>query len=164
MGQVGNPDPYLTQAERDNMLLDIQSAVSKVKPIDNLRNWSNANDPGLKKYLGPDASRFNTLIGVIMPLYPTVSDIATRLADTDAESWYRPSDEETAQVRQWTVNVNELYRIIQNHKANFTTAPGKVPPPNVTVEPPASTGISTENLVVGGAVAIGLGILISIFR
>jgi hypothetical protein len=163
MGQAGVPEPYLTQAERDDLLLDIQSAVSKVKPIDNLRTWSNTNDPGLKKYLGTDAARFNTLVGVITPLYPTVSDIATRLADTDAESWYRPSDEEMATVRQWATDVNELYKIIQNHKASFVAAAGTQPLPSVTVEAPAPTGISTENLVVGGAVAIGLGLLISMF-
>lgn len=163
LAQTGMDAPYLTQQERDNLLLDIQSAVSKVKPIDALRNWGVANDPGLKKYLGPDASRFNTLAGVIIPLYPTVSDLANRLADTDGESWWRPSGQEMAEVKQWVVGVNEMYRIIQNHKASFTTAPGTQAPPSVELELPGEKGISTQNIVVGGAVAIGLGLLISIF-
>jgi len=167
LGQAGIPTPYLTQEERDKMLLDIQGAQAKVGPIDRLRNWGTANDPGLKKYLGNDAARFNTLVGVVTPLYQTVSDIATRLADTDAESWWRPSDEETAAVRQWVINVGELYKIIQNHKANiYTPAAGTQPPPppeSLTVEVPQESGIagiSKEKLVLGGAIVLGLGVLI----
>src|SRR4029077_20663436 len=92
MGQAGMPDPYLTQEERDGMLLNIQSATSKVKPIDNLMNWGAANDPGLKKYLGSEASRFMTLAGVVTPLYPTVKDIGDRLADFGAEGWGERGD------------------------------------------------------------------------
>lgn len=161
MGQAGMPDPYLTQEERDRMLLDIQSATSKVKPIDNLMNWGAANDPGLKKYLGSEASRFMTLAGVVSPLYPTVKDIGDRLADADGESWWRPSDQEMAAVKQWVVGVNEMYRIISNHKASFTAAPGTVPPPSVEIEPPAQAGIPTQNLVIGGIAAVGLAFLIS---
>ncbi len=166
IGQAGMPDPYLTKQERDAMLLDIQSAQAKVKPIDDLNNWSIINDPGLKRYLGPDAARFNTLIGVVTPLYPTVSDIATRLADTDAESWWRPSDEENATVHQWVVDVGELYKIIQNHKANlYTPKPGTQPPPaNLSVEAPAQTGISTQTIMIGGAILLGLGVLYAVSR
>lgn len=161
MGQAGMPDPYLTQEERDKMLLDIQAATSKVKPIDNLMNWAAVNDPGLKKYLGAEASRFMTLAGVITPRYPTVKDIGDRLEDADAENWWRPSDEEMAAVRQWVVGVNEMYKIISNHKASFTAAPGAVPPPSVEIVPAVKEGISTENLVIGGVVAVGLAFLIS---
>ncbi len=160
MGQAGMPEPYLTQQERDQILLDIETATSKVKPIDNLMNWATANDPGLKKYLGSEASRFMTLAGVVAPLYPTVKDIQDRLQDTDAESWYRPSDDETAQVRQWTVGVNEMYKIISNHKANFTPAPGTVPPPSVEIPTPTKE-IPTQTLVIGGIAAVGLAFLIS---
>lgn len=163
MGQAGMPDPYLTQAERDQMLLDIQAAFSKTEPIDRLNAWSTANDPGLKRYLGTDASRYNTLMGSIAPLYPTVKDIGDRLADTDAESWYRPSQEEMAQVKQWLVGVNEMFKLIQNHKVNlYTPPPGTQPLPNLDIAAaPVEQSISTKNIVVGGAVAIGLGLLIS---
>ena len=163
MGQAGMPEPYLTQEERDGMLLNIQSATSKVKPIDNLMNWGAANDPGLKKYLGSEASRFMTLAGVITPLYPTVKAIGDRLEDSDAESWWRPSDEEMAAVKQWVVGVNEMYKIISNHKASFVAAPGTVPPPSVEIVPPVKEGISTQNLVIGGNAAVGLAFLISAF-
>lgn len=161
MGQAGLSDPYLTQVERDGLLLDIQAATSKVKPIDNLMNWSRANDPGLKKYLGAEASRFMTLAGVVTPLYPTIKDISDRLEDTDAENWWRPSDQEMAAVKQWVVGVNEMYKIISNHKASFTAPAGSVPPPSVEILPPAAPGISTQNLVVGGIVAVGVAFLIS---
>lgn len=163
MGQAGMPDPYLTQPQRDKLLLDIQTAVSKVKPIDKLINWSVANDPGLKKYLGMDASRFNTLEGVITPLYSTVDDVAVRLADTDAESWWTPSNEEYAAIKQWTTGVNEMWKLIQNHKAlPYTPAYGTKPPPDLSPEGP-ETGISKDTLMIGGAVAIGIGLLVAVF-
>lgn len=163
MGQAGMPDPYLTQAERDKLLLDIQSAMSKTKPIDDLMVWGGENDPGLKKYLGQDASRFSALSNSIAPLYPTVSAVADRLADTDAESWYRPNDDEYAAIKQWTTGINEMFKIIQNHKAlPYTPAPGTKPPPTLTpAAPEPTTGITTENILIGGAVAVGLGLLIS---
>jgi len=163
MGQAGMPDPYLTQAQRDKLLLDIQSAVSKTKTIDTLMNWSTANDPGLKKYLGLDASRFNTLANKITPLYETVDAVGSRLADTDAEGWWTPSDQEAAEIRQWTVGVNEMYKIIQNHKAlPYTPAYGTKPPPDLSPGTP-ETGISKDTLMIGGAVAVGIGLLVAVF-
>lgn len=162
MGQAGMEDPYLTQAERDKMLLDIQAAISKAAPIDRLNTWAAANDPGLKKYLGTDASRYNTLMNSISSLFPTVKDIGDRLADTDAEGWWRPSPQETAQVKQWVVGVTEMFKIIQNHKANlYTPGPGKPPLPNLDIDTTASSGISTQTLVVGGAVAAGIAFLVA---
>jgi len=168
MSQAGMPDPYLTKAERDSLLLDIQSAQAKIGPIDALNNWGAKNDPGLKKYLGPDAARFNTLIGVVTPLYPTVSDIADRLADTDAESWWRQSDDEQAQLHQWMVDVGELYKIIQNHKANLYTPPvGTQPPPSaeiLTVQAPDTGFTTNQKLMIGGGILLGLGLLYAVTR
>jgi N-acetyl-gamma-glutamylphosphate reductase len=104
-----------------------------------------------------------TLAGVVTPLYPTVKDIGDRLEDSDAESWWRPSDEEMAAVKQWVVGVNEMYKIISNHKASFVAAPGTVPPPSVEIVPPVKEGIPTQNLVIGGIAAVGLAFLISAF-
>lgn len=164
MGQAGMPDPYLTQAQRDKLLLDIQSAVSKTKPIDTLMNWSVANDPGLKKYLGLDATRFNALANSITPLYDTVDAVGSRLADTDGESWWTPSNEEYAAIRQWTTGVNEMFKIIQNHKAlPYTPAPGTKPPPDLSPGTP-ETGISKDTLMIGGAVALGIGLLVAVFH
>jgi hypothetical protein len=140
--------------------------VSKTKPIDDLMVWGGNNDPGLKKYLGPDASRFSALTNSIAPLYPTVSDVADRLADPDAESWYTPSADEYAAIKQWTTGINEMFKLIQSHKAlSYTPAPGTKPPPSLTPGAPVAAantgGISTENILIGGAVAVGLGLLIS---
>lgn len=154
-------DPYFSQAERDKWLIDIQSAQSKVKPIDDLFVWSQDNDPGLQKYLGTDASRFRVLSGSIAPLYPTVRDLADRLAQSDAEYWYRPTDAEIAQVKQWVTGINEMYKIFQAHKAvPYTPAPGTKPPPATAPMPvPAGIGVSGQDLLIGGAVVAGLGIL-----
>lgn len=163
MGQAGMQDPYLTQAERDQLLLDIQTAVSKTGTIDKLNAWGAANDPGLKKYLARDASRYNTLMNSIASLFPTVRDLGERLADMDGESWWRPSTEEMAQVKQWVVGVTEMFKIIQNHKANpYAAPPGTQPPPSLEIAAPEPTGISTQNLLVGGAVAAGIALLVAV--
>lgn len=161
MGQKGLPDPYLTQAERDKLLLDIQSATSKIAPLQKLVDWSENNDPGLSRYFGSGASRFFTLADSIMPIKSDVDTIQTRLADTDAESWWRPSDQEYAQIQQYTTGLNEMWKMYQAHKAiPFVPAPGTERPPAFGPEASAQRGISTKTILVGGAVAIGLGLLI----
>lgn len=159
-------DPYFSQAERDKWLIDIQSAQSKVKPIEDLFAWSADNDPGLIKYLGNDAARFRALSTSIAPLYPTVRDLGDRLAQSDAEYWYRPTDQEIAQVKQWVTGVTEMYKIYQGHKAlPYTAAPGtKLPPVTVPMPTgPSAPGISTQDLLIGGGVIAGLGVLALLF-
>lgn len=162
MGQAGMSDPYLTQAERDKLLLDIQSATSKIAPLQKLIDWSANNDPGLARYLGADASRFFSLTDSIMPIKSDVDAIQTRLADTDAENWWRPSDQEYAQIKQYTTALDGMWKIYQMHKAiPFAGTPGSVPPPALTAGGPVEGRISTETILVGGAVVVGLGLLIS---
>jgi hypothetical protein len=171
MGQM--TAPYLTQAERDKLLLEIQGAMSKVRPIDDLFVWSVDNDPGLKKYLGQDASRFMALSNSIAPLYPSVEAVANRLADTDAENWYVPDAEEYAAIKQWATGINEMFKLMQAHRALPYTPPvGTKPPPTTAptgvvkasgtpTAPTGAAGISTETMLIGGAVAIGLGLLVA---
>lgn len=164
MGQM--QDPYLTQAERDKLLADIRSAVAQTKAIDDLLVWSGENDPGLRSYFGTDATRFLALTNSIAPLYPTVRDLSERLAETDAEFWYRPSDQELAQVKQWVTGVNEMTKLIERRRAQpYTATPGTKPPPvpaaKPAVVPGLDQGLSTQDILVGGAVAVGLGLLIS---
>lgn len=165
LGQM--PEPYLTQAERDRLLAEIRTAKSKLKPIDDLMAWSGDNDPGLHKYLGMDATRFSALTNSIAPLYATLSEVEDRLAETDAEYWYRPSDQELAHVRQWTTGVNEMYKLMEKHRPQtYIPEPGTKPPPISVTQPlsisPIPTGVlTTENVLVGGAVAVGLGLLVA---
>lgn len=165
LGQM--QDPYLTQAERDKLLADIRSAVAQTKAIDDLLVWSGENEAGFRKFLGPDATRFFALTNSIAPLYPTVRDLSERLSETDAEFWYRPSDQELAQVKQWVTGVNEMTKLIERRRTQpYTAAPGEKPPPISVTQPmqPLPTrveGISTQDVLVGGAVALGLGILLS---
>lgn len=165
LGQM--TDPYLTQAERDRLLAEIRTAMGKLKPIDDLMAWSGDNDPGLSRYLGMDATRWSALTNSIAPLYPTVSEVEGRLAETDAEYWYRPSDQELAQVKQWTTGVNQMYALIEKHRPQaYVPQPGTKPPPlSVTqaqpLTPTGGTGITTQNILIGGAVAVGLGLLVA---
>lgn len=169
LGQM--EDPYLTQAERDQLLMEIQAAVKLVRPLEDMIAWSGDNDPQLKNYLGSDWSRFFALSNSIAPLYPTVSEIADRMAQTDAEYWYRPRAVELADVKQWTTGITEMYKILQAHKTPAKAlAPGTKPPPvlaptAVTTMPKGGVltsmgGLSTKEYLIGGAVAVGLGALI----
>lgn len=163
MGQI--QDPYLTQAERDRLLAEIRAAQSKLKPIEDLMAWSQDNDPQLKKYLGLDSTRFLALSNSISPIYPTAQELADRLAETDAEYWYRPSDQELAEVKQVVTGLNEMSKLIDKNKAKpYTAAPGTKPPPVlVPGVPVTSGGISTKDILIGGGVAVGLGLLIAAF-
>ena len=164
MGQM--QDPYLTQAERDKLLADIRTAVGQIKAIDDLLIWSGENDPGLKRYLGMDASRFHALTNSIAPLYPTVRDLGERLAETAAEYWYRPSDQELAQVKQWVTGISEMTKLIDKRRGQpYNPPPGTVSPPasvtQVAAAPETGATISTQDILIGGAVAAGLGLLLS---
>jgi hypothetical protein len=157
-------DPYLTQAERDAMLKEILEAMRLVKPIDDLIAWSSKNDPQLKTYLGTDWTRFFALSNSIAPLYKTVAFIADRLAETDAEYWYRPNPDEIAAVRQWTTGIREMYKIMQAHPwTPQALGPGMVPPPSAapaSVAQLPSAGPSTQDILLGAGAATGLGLLI----
>ncbi len=171
--------PYVTQEERNRLLVDIQGAHSKVKAIDDLMAWSGNNDPGLRTALGLDASRFLTLSNTIAPLYQSVRDVMDRMSESEAEYWWALSDEEAAAVRQWTTGINEMHRIYALHKDQPLTLPPGVPaPPGFTRTSPApatqripgtpagapaappAKGLDTGDILLGGGLAVGLGLLL----
>lgn len=161
MGQtlVTDPYPFLPQAQRDSILIQIKSAMDKTKPIENLIAWSGDNDPGLKKYLGRDATRFYALSNSIAPLYGIVEMVQDRLSDPDPEMW-GVADEDVAGVHQWTTGINEMAKIYDAHRnLPFTPTPGMTAPPAVSA--PVAKGIATQDILIGGAVAVGLGLLIA---
>lgn len=154
-------DPFLPQAQRDSVLLEINSAMAKVKPIEDLIAWSGDNDPGLKKYLGADATRFYALSNSIAPLYGIVEMVITRLSDPDRDYWL-VADEDLAGVKQWTTGINQMYSIYQGHKAlPYTPPPGTKAPPT-TAPTGLISGLSTQDLLIGGGVAVGLGLLVAL--
>lgn len=80
-------------------------------------------------------------------------------------------------MQQWLVGMSEMYRLLAAHRAlPITLAPGmKAPPgftnaspapatqvirPDGTVGPSKTSGIATKDLLLGGGIAVGLGILI----
>lgn len=175
-GRLGQmQDPYLTQAARDQILTSVQTGLKYVVPIDNMMVWSVDNDPRLKNYLGDDWSRFFALSDSIAPLYPTVEELVNRLSNPDAEMWYTPAPEELAAVKQWTTGVTEMWQILQAHQvpakpikltATSTPPPSVKPvptqtmPPTKMVQSSGSKMPSTNEMLVGGAVAVGLGVLL----
>jgi hypothetical protein len=176
------------QADRDLLVNKISTAVNKVSALEDLIVWSGDHDPDLRIALGIDATRFFTLSNSIAPLFPQVKDVLLRISDPDPEFWVAPSTAEEAAIRQWTTGVNEMHRIYMAHKGlQLTLPPGVPPPPGFTftspapatqiiqarppagapapVRAPAPTvpqGIATTDLLIGGGLALGLGILIAV--
>lgn len=161
MGQSGMSQPYLTQEERQALLIRLQSAKSRIAPIQKLIDWSTNNDPELRRFLNGEASTFWILSDAAIPVQADAEAVYARLQDASPESWWRPSDEEYASVNQYVGALDGMWKIYKIHSAMpYTPAPGTVPPPVLTLMVPEE-GISTENIVLGGAVAIGLAILVS---
>lgn len=181
LGQM--QDPYFTLAERNKILFDYKVAMSYTKSIDDLLAWSGDNDPGLRVTLGPDSTRFSALTNSIAPLYPTVKEMMDRLSESDAEYWYRSSDEEMASLKQWLTGVAEMYKIVIAHRPQpLTLAPGMAAPPGFTNTTPATATqvirvdqngqqlpvsvagggnkLATRDILLGGGLALGLGLLI----
>lgn len=155
--------PYYSDRERAQLLEELNAALAKVKPIEDLFAWSSNNDPGLVKYFGIDATRFRTLSNTIAPLYQTVRDLKERLENTDAEYWYKANADELAKVKQWVTGISEMYKMIQSRKVvDYTPAPGTAaPPPSVQAVPSAGgiAGISTETLLIGGGALVAVGLI-----
>lgn len=169
---LGQVDPYVSELDRNRFVSQISAAIDKVKPIEDLIVWSQDNDPGLRKTLGADASRFFSLSNSIGPLYKaSVAPVYERMRETDAEFWYAPSDQEYRDINTWVTGINEMDRIYQSHRA----APMPEPTPEIprpaprpgamptTAQAPAGPmilGIPQNQFLVGSGLAVGLGILI----
>lgn len=186
--RLGQGGVTLTQGDRDVLVNQISAAVNKVSALEDLIVWSGDYDPNLRIALGIDATRFFTLSNSIASLFPQVKDVLLRISDPDPEFWVAPSTAEDAAIRQWTTGVNEMHRIYMAHKGlQLTLPPGVPPPPGFTFtsptpatqiiqpRPPAGAqaragvpvpiapqGPTTTELLIGGGLALGLGLLISV--
>jgi len=195
LASLGQEDyrPTLAYDERNAIVNQISLALDKVPPIDDLIAYSGEYDRDLRKTLGSDASRFFALSNSIAPLFPMVNDVLFRMSDPEPAMWTIPTAEEAAAVKQWTMGVNEMYKIYLAHKdLPLVLAPGVPAPPGFTrtseapatqavpAQPtptpvPAPTrapatvapgapkkGIGTKEILLGGGVAVGLGVLIAL--
>lgn len=175
LGQNGGGGTLMKE-DRDPIVQAITGALNKVKPVEDLMVWGGNYDPSLGVALGLDATRFFALSNSVAPLFPTVKKVLIQLSDPDPEFWMVPSDEEAAAIRQWTTGVNEMYALYMKNKDRAVTLPPGVPPPpgftktslapatQVVKAPgapaPLPTGLTTEELLLGGGMAVGLGLLI----
>jgi hypothetical protein len=159
MGQ--GSEPYLTQAERDALLIRLQSAKSRIAPLQKLMDWSANNDPELRRFLTTDAPTFWLLSYASIPVQADAEAVYSRLADSSPENWWRPSEEEYSAINQYVDAFEGMWKIYQLHNAMaYIPAAGTVPPPVLTLQVP-DKGINPENIVLGGVVAIGLALLVS---
>lgn len=157
------------EPERNRILAEIQSGLAKVPAIDDLIAWSSANDPELRRTLGADYSRFWALSNSIAPLYrASVGPVLERMSDPDPEFWLAPTAKEAQDIRTWVTGVSEMARIVAAHPATpqavlpYGTAPRPdLPKPAASPAPaePMILGLP-QNYVVGGGLALGLGLLL----
>lgn len=178
------------QAERDRIVNEISAALAKVPPLDDLIAYSSKSDPDLRRTLGQDATRFFALSNSIAPLFEKVRAVQLRMSDPDPEFWNAPDAAEQAAIKQWTTGVSEMHKIYMAHKDLPVEVPvGTPPPPGFTrvvapgvspggqVSPggaptgrptagptagPQATGPSTSDLLIGGGIAVGLGLVIAL--
>lgn len=166
----------LTPPEREALMASINAAMEKVPALDDLISYSGDYDRNLARTLGLDATRFLALSNSIAPLFPTVREVLDRLYEPEPALWIIPTAAEAAAVRQWTVGVSEMYKIFLIHKdkplqlpldtpapPGFTNTASPTTPTVITrpaATPPASDVFSTQNLLLGGGLAVGVGLLI----
>jgi hypothetical protein len=174
-------DETLSPTDRDALLQVINAASEKVPALDSLVSYSNDYDRNLTRALGTDATRFFALSNSIAPLYPTVQAVLDRMYEPEPALWATPTADEAAAVRQWTTGVNEMYKIFVAHKDVPLVLPPNIPAPpgftntstapatqRIVVEPmtygpttpPTENVLSTQNLLLGGGIAVAFGILL----
>lgn len=156
---------YLSVAQRDALLGQIAQAEANIKIIADLVSWSNANDPQLRKFLGQDNTRFWTLGESLPALLPTVASVKERLSDVEGESWYVPTGTEDANLKQFLTAVSEMKKIVDIHKVsppNFGPLVQPLPPSVTGQLQDVSSGPTTNEILIGAGLAVGLGILIAV--
>jgi hypothetical protein len=158
MGQLGQPK-QLTAVQRDRLMAEIGVGLSKAEHNERIVTDISKRDPSLKSVLGDYTERYLDLSSYAASIYPKVNEINNRLS-SDIEAEWAVTEDEEAYVRDWTVTVNTLQEILQ-----WTYKPAGGVTPVTTIRTPAAAepkvlGIPTSDLLVGGAVTVGLGVVL----
>lgn len=149
LGQSQEAARALTEAQRNALVNQLSAAIDKAQIIDDFFKERIETDPELRDTLGLDYTRFWALLNSIGPDFQVVETVLERLSDPDPMNWTTPTEEETRKIRNWTVGVDELMKILVRHV------------PDVTAKKAPTEPFLTENqLLTGAATAAVIGVLI----
>lgn len=167
--RLGRPAParrpvlgvQLSSEERATTLTKIAAGSQKMAQV---RKWIASRidqDPMLlrtfrEKYISDNFWGYDDLV-VKDQWY--VDQTSKQLQSANSQDWDVP-EENLARTDEWAQVIDIMHAAMQEYGAAL--APGARPPvPGAVATPPPSGGLKTTDLLVGGAVAVGLGVLIA---
>lgn len=162
MGAVG-PLPATDQPTRDQIIANIGPAIGKAKELNDLLAWSHDHDPYLKNFFGNDQEAFWLGWDTVSKFRPLIHGVLARMVKRDPASWTELTDDEQSAVDFWPGAVDGLYQIYQEHYDALPSVqrPGGAvasqPPPPLA---PSKKSLVSENVLIGGAIAVALGIFV----
>lgn len=180
LGQADVPVGSLTEAQHADILARLKSAMAKVKDMD---DWIHTIGDQQATILGDSYADFRLDIDFLAGLYTDVYPDYQRIDTTNIEEWWIP-DFDGWKVGKFLSTTDHAYKIF-TQKVNgvypqtpvvnaVPVAPGTRPAsPLPATARPASTGIlpppkvlgiPTNTLLIGGGVAVGLGVLFYALR
>lgn len=166
----------ITQGERDRLLGIIKNGSAKIAAV---RNWISTRinqDPMLyntfrERYVADNFWSYDDLVNSDQWAVDTASQV---LASSDPSVW-NVSDEVMGRVEDWGAAVDIMYAGMQEYGnvGAKSTMPASVPggapvapglpgrPSSVLNTPAPGTGLSNNQLLIGGAVLVGAGLLVA---
>lgn len=166
MGAATLP-PTVDQTTRNEIIENVGPAIGKAKELNDLLAWSHDHDPYLKNFFGADQGAFWMGWESVYKYRPVIDGVLARMVKDDPSAWTDLTDEEQNAVSFWPDAVDGLYQIYQEHYDALPSSgkPGGVPAVGVTTPPPPPLATSkkslvSENVLIGGAIVIGLGVLV----
>lgn len=185
---LGSPLPFLGQViptgdldenQKNTVYAELKSMVDKGLEID---NWIHQAGPdGQKAAMGADYDRFRAFVDYAANLANDVYPIYQRLQSDNQEDWWIMQGDDD-KISLMNDAVNNAYKLYTLHVKNQAAPPAPVltptpkpagvapPPPRPPATPAAPTkgitpaptilGMNPNDLLLGGGIAVGVGILI----
>ena len=158
MGAATLP-PTVDKATRDQILLTLAPAIGKTKEINDLLAWSHEHDPYLKNFFGNDQGSFWLAWNSVYEARPVIDGLMARMMKDDPSAWTDLSDDEAGFLDTWPQAVDGVYQIYEEHYKALPPSqkPGAAPPAPLAT---AKKSVLSENILIGGAIVVGLGVLV----
>lgn len=153
LGQPAVPEaPYKTvsAAQRNAIINQLSTAIDKAKILDDFIATKTKEDPGLQEAFGLDHTRFWALSNSIAPEFQAVEAVLGRMSDPDPQYWAEVSTEEAQKIKNWTVGIDEMMKILLKHAPEAT----QKTPPETDFE------VKKDEIIMGAAAAAVVGALI----
>lgn len=165
---------------RNKFLTKVGESLKKLPALNDIIALS-SDMPLFRSFMEPDSITFLNLSNEAAALYPGVKAVYDRFSSDSAENWYAaPAEMDAAEL--WTRKIDQMYGYYLTHfpqNAPPLPKPIKMGPTTVTPTftstgvpkpiasgvpaaaiPGAPSGFNTNNLLIGGGLAVALGVLI----